>query len=119
MSNLKGGGRSPLKSQKITYFYAWGVSAVGSARHWQCRGHEFESRTLHFLIGFLCKNCSHNFIVPAVSINLLLALLLLLFRLCMSKKSQLYYNYRLWQFCNHLFYLIRKLLNCMVYSVHY
>lgn len=27
----------------------WGVSAVGSARHWQCRGHGFKSRTLHHL----------------------------------------------------------------------
>ena len=24
-----------------------GISAVGSARHWQCRGHGFESRMLH------------------------------------------------------------------------
>ena len=24
----------------------WGVSAVGSARHWQCRGQGFESPTL-------------------------------------------------------------------------
>ncbi len=28
-----------------------GVSAVGSARHWQCRGQGFESPTLHKSFG--------------------------------------------------------------------
>ena len=26
----------------------WGISAAGSAPHWQCGGHGFESRMLHF-----------------------------------------------------------------------
>ena len=26
---------------------AWGISAVGSASHWQCGGHGFKSRILH------------------------------------------------------------------------
>lgn len=25
----------------------WGISAAGSASHWQCEGHGFESRMLH------------------------------------------------------------------------
>ena len=25
----------------------WGIGAVGSAPHWQCGGHGFESRMLH------------------------------------------------------------------------
>lgn len=25
----------------------WGISTVGSALHWQCRGHRFESGMLH------------------------------------------------------------------------
>lgn len=29
--------------------YAWGVSAVGSARHWQCRGQGFKSPTLQII----------------------------------------------------------------------
>ena len=31
------------------FFIFWGVSAVGSARHWQCRGQGFESPTLQIL----------------------------------------------------------------------
>ena len=29
-------------------FLVWGISAAGSAPHWQCGGHGFESRMLHF-----------------------------------------------------------------------
>lgn len=36
----------PKHNQTTTYIIAWGVSAVGSARHWQCRGQGFESPTL-------------------------------------------------------------------------
>ena len=32
-----------------------GVSAVGSARHWQCRGQGFESPTLHLLLLYLIE----------------------------------------------------------------
>ncbi len=40
-----------LKVKSINYKVnrIWGVSAAGSASHWQCGGHEFESRTLHTL----------------------------------------------------------------------
>ena len=37
---------SIFKKTMLYYIYR-GVSAAGSARHWQCRGHGFESRTLH------------------------------------------------------------------------
>ncbi len=29
------------------YFISWGISAVGSASHWQCGGQGFESPMLH------------------------------------------------------------------------
>ena len=28
----------------------WGIGAVGSAPHWQCGGHGFKSRMLHFVM---------------------------------------------------------------------
>ena len=34
-------------SRFLLYYLHRGVSAVGSAQHWQCWGHGFESRTLH------------------------------------------------------------------------
>ena len=34
---------------KRSFLESWGISAAGSAQHWQCWGHEFESRMLHFL----------------------------------------------------------------------
>ena len=33
--------------EKQSFLESWGISAVGSAQHWQCWGHEFESRMLH------------------------------------------------------------------------
>ena len=46
------GGSSPLGSFSIyngTHIVEWGISAVGSAPHWQCGGHGFKSRMLHLL----------------------------------------------------------------------
>ena len=38
-----------MKKKKKKYMYfPRGVSAVGSASHWQCGGQGFESPTLHF-----------------------------------------------------------------------
>ena len=31
----------------VILYQPWGISAVGSAPHWQCGGHGFESRMLH------------------------------------------------------------------------
>ena len=34
-------------ADEATATKAWGISAVGSAQHWQCWGQEFESPMLH------------------------------------------------------------------------
>ncbi len=34
-----------------------GISAVGSAPHWQCGGHGFKSRMLHFCKAEPCEVC--------------------------------------------------------------
>ena len=50
---LRGSQGEALRAAKLLSFenriLLWGVSAVGSARHWQCRGQGFESPTLQIL----------------------------------------------------------------------
>ena len=36
-----------MRDFMITYISLWGISAVGSAPHWQCGGQGFESPMLH------------------------------------------------------------------------
>ena len=36
-----------MRNFMITYISLWGISAVGSAPHWQCGGQGFESPMLH------------------------------------------------------------------------
>ena len=35
--------------------FVWGISAVGSAPHWQCGGHGFKSRMLHWYKLCICR----------------------------------------------------------------
>ena len=37
-----------LQAPTCAIISIWGISAVGSAPHWQCGGHGFKSRMLHF-----------------------------------------------------------------------
>ena len=54
-------GSSPISS----FIFLWGISAVGSAPHWQCGGHGFKSRILHFFILYLSPEISYLF--PSIS----------------------------------------------------
>ena len=47
LSSTPGPGFESLKVQvERSFLESWGISAAGSAQHWQCWGHEFESRML-------------------------------------------------------------------------
>ena len=50
--------------------YLWGISAAGSARHWQCRGQGFKSPMLHQIrTAILIQNCGSVFLLEITVIK--------------------------------------------------